>query len=200
MTTHKQCSKCKARKPVDEFHKNGKDNHGKTRYRSTCKPCEVERDKKKYQKKVTKRIASGERVKIPCKTVLEKQQPSFTLSCRKRGAWSMHHSGEEHPAYKHGYCKDPLYGTWIHMIQRCHNPDNPSYEHYGERGITVCLRWRESFEAFIKDMGEKPKESWSLDRVDNDKGYSPQNTRWASPKHQATNNRAQRYLEYKSER
>lgn len=86
------------------------------------------------------------------------------------------------------------------MIQRCHNPDNPSYEHYGERGITVCLRWRESFEAFVKDMGEKPKESWSLDRVDNDKGYTPQNTRWASPKQQATNNRAQRYLEYKDER
>lgn len=85
------------------------------------------------------------------------------------------------------------------MISRCHNPENPQYKDYGGRGITVCIRWRESFEAFCKDMGDKPEPSMSLDRVDNDKGYTKQNTRWATKKQQATNNRSNRWLEYRGE-
>ncbi|WP_197078612.1 hypothetical protein [Photobacterium gaetbulicola] len=105
-----------------------------------------------------------------------------------------------HPAYKHGHTKHHLFRTWLQMLNRCHNPRNPQYKDYGKRGITVCIRWRESFEAFCKDMGDKPEPSMSIDRVDNDKGYTKQNTRWATRKQQSTNNRSNRWLEYMGER
>lgn len=76
------------------------------------------------------------------------------------------------------------------MIQRCRNPNNPQWPDYGGRGITVCDRWQgpDGFPNFLTDMGEKPGPIYSLDRVDNDRGYMPDNCRWATP-HQQTHNR-----------
>ena len=90
---------------------------------------------------------------------------------------------------KHGLEKHPLYGTWSNMKQRCYNPNTPRYAHYGGRGITVCNEWRDSFPQFLSDMGERP-EGTSLDRIDVNGDYTPDNCRWATKIEQNLNRRA----------
>ncbi len=81
----------------------------------------------------------------------------------------------------------PLYKTWISMRVRCNNPNAHGYECYGGRGITVCDRW-DSFELFVEDMGVRPQ-GFTLDRINNDEGYSPDNCRWAAKATQLSNRR-----------
>jgi hypothetical protein len=79
------------------------------------------------------------------------------------------------------------------MIQRCEQPTHIGYKDYGGRGITVCKRWRESYAAFLADMGRKPSLKHSIDRYpDNDGDYEPGNCRWATAKEQSANQRARR--------
>lgn len=80
------------------------------------------------------------------------------------------------------------YKCWWAMLDRCYNPDSPDYRYYGARGIDVCARWRSSFKAFFEDMGPKPSEL-TIERVNNDRGYSPSNCIWAD---RSTQNRNQR--------
>lgn len=100
----------------------------------------------------------------------------------------------------HGMTGTPEYRTWAGMINRCTNPNEPGWDNYGGRGITVCPEWRNSFEQFFADMGPKPSPGFSLDRVDNNKGYSPSNCRWADPKTQARNTRKNRFVNFNGKR
>ena len=82
---------------------------------------------------------------------------------------------------------DPLYITWKNMRQRCNNPKYPQYSDYGGRGIKVCKEW-DDFKIFARDMGDRP-EGLSLDRKDNEKGYSKNNCRWTDRVTQRNNSR-----------
>lgn len=83
----------------------------------------------------------------------------------------------------------PEYQAWIGMRVRCNNPKARNFHDYGGRGITVCDKWNASFEAFRDDMGLRPSPDHSLDRIDNSKGYFPNNCRWATPSEQQSNRR-----------
>jgi hypothetical protein len=80
---------------------------------------------------------------------------------------------------KHGMYGTPEYNSWCAMKKRCYSPNGRSYKRYGGRGITVCDEWLASFEQFYKDMGRRPGPTYSVERLDNDKGYSPSNCVWA---------------------
>lgn len=86
--------------------------------------------------------------------------------------------------------KHPLYKAFHAMHARCNNPNHKYYDYYGGRGIKVCERWSglNGFPNFLKDMGDKP-EGYTIDRINNSAGYSPENCRWASKKQQILNTR-----------
>jgi len=97
---------------------------------------------------------------------------------------------------KHGHApevngkakRSPTYYSWEAMKKRCLYPKHIAYDRYAGRGITICDRWLESFENFLADMGERPKEL-TLDRIDNDGNYEPGNCRWATRSQQVLNQR-----------
>lgn len=100
--------------------------------------------------------------------------------------------------HRHGKSRSRVYKIWAGIKKRCLNPRNPAFKHYGGRGISICERWL-SFENFLADMGEPP-DGLSIDRIDNDKGYSPENCRWADWKTQHNNRRGNVIIEYNGER
>lgn len=88
----------------------------------------------------------------------------------------------------HGKSQTDIYRIWSSMITRCENPNSISYPKYGGSGVKVCAKWRDSFEAFAEDVGERPSKAHTLDRFPNRKGdYEPNNIRWATPKEQSRN-------------
>jgi hypothetical protein len=93
----------------------------------------------------------------------------------------------------------PLYKNWQQMRERCYNPKIEAFKRYGARGVKVCDRWNESFWAFIEDVGERPSPSHTIDRIDNDKGYGPDNFRWATKREQNLNTRRNRIVEWDGE-
>lgn len=98
---------------------------------------------------------------------------------------------------RHGKTRTPEYYSWCAMLARCYNTHLPHYGNYGGRGISVCQRWVNSFEAFIEDMGMKPSRTHSIGRIDNNGDYSPDNCRWETQYQQARNTRRNRLLTYK---
>jgi len=122
---------------------------------------------------------------------LESLRNSTTTQCRQ---CSYRQNGERitgtnHPQYTHGMTGSSLYAIWSSMKNRCYNPRQEHYADYGGRGIRIHQPWRESFEAFLGDVGLPPSPAHSLDRIDPDGNYEPDNVRWSTWVEQANNKR-----------
>lgn len=94
---------------------------------------------------------------------------------------------------KHGHArrgnKRPEYNVWLAMRSRCRNPANKDFHHYGGRGIRVCDSWANDYQAFARDMGPRPSDRHTIDRIDVDGDYAPGNCRWATWSQQRRNTR-----------
>lgn len=112
-----------------------------------------------------------------------------SCGCLKRELDKARKTRLVHGHARHGQPRSATYNSWIAMRVRCTDPTADSYADYGGRGITVCERWLNSFEAFLEDMGERPPGT-SIDRLDGSRGYEPGNCRWATAVEQNRNTRA----------
>lgn len=99
----------------------------------------------------------------------------------------------------HGRTKTPEYTIWCLMRRRCYDHNSQDFQNYGGRGIDVCESWRSSFAAFFADMGKRPSSRHSLERLDNERGYSPENCIWATAIQQQRNKRSNRLITYNDE-
>jgi len=107
---------------------------------------------------------------------------------------------EDHGESNNGTNPSPEYRVWAGLIRRCENPRDRNFGNYGGRGIRVCFQWRQSYRAFVADVGRRPSERHSIDRIDVNGNYEPGNVRWATKKVQARNVRNIRTVLVRGER
>lgn len=132
------------------------------------------------------------RVRCDCGTEFDTLQKNFLSGGNRRSCGCTNRK-----ATTHGKSNAPEYRHWVNMISRAENPNTPSFEHYGGRGIRVCEHWRSDFMNFYGDMGPRPSPKHSIDRIDVNGDYEPSNCRWASSRVQSRNKRTNRIIVFR---
>ena len=130
------------------------------------------------------RCACGKHKKLTPREFLQNRSCGCTKSALCKAAATIH-----------GASKTKLYGTWLRIRNRCYLKSDKAWKNYGGRGITVCKKWNNSFSAFAADMGPSYKTGLTIERVNNNKGYSPSNCAWIPLPAQARNRRSTRWLQ-----
>lgn len=129
---------------------------------------------------------------------------AFALNLRKGkttscGCYRRERSPLNRPADTHGQTHTAIYRIWGGIKTRCFNEHDHAYPRYGGRGVTMCVRWSESFENFRDDLGPRPSARHSVERVDNGRGYEPGNCVWATRREQARNMRTNVRIEFRGD-
>ena len=126
------------------------------------------------------------------------ESPSRVLSGHKKSCGCR----KKNKKRTHGAAADPFYHTWWSMMQRCYNPKHHNYHRYGKRGISVCEEWHDPavFVEWARNTAGEKNPNITIDRVNNNKGYSPDNCRWATKVEQSNNRRNTLVVEYNGEK
>lgn len=138
------------------------------------------------------------RCRCACGTERDVYQISL-LNGSSRSCGCLHREMMASLKTKHGLHASREYRVWADMVDRCRNPKSPGFENYGGRGIRVCPEWQKSFEAFYRDMGRRPSDAYSIERINNDQGYSARNCRWATRTEQSNNMRSTKRITFKGQ-
>jgi hypothetical protein len=150
-----------------------------------------------------RQYASGRRRMWVVQCVCGTKKTVFATDVKRgltRSCGCLHREMLQKEKTTHGRTGTPEYVAWAHIIQRCENPNNKSYGTYGGNGVRVCKDWRESFDQFFADMGERPSTEHSIDRIDPTGDYEPVNCRWLLNSKQSANRRTNIYVEHNGQR
>ena len=157
------------------------------------KECEPHITKGGHKRRVVLcRCVCGVEKRVQISSILNGSVKSCGCYSRKMSSERMKKQGT------HNMYRTPEYNIWMSMKKRCLNKSHKSYHLYGGRGISVCDKWM-GFSGFIEDVGLRPSKNHSLDRIDNNGNYEPQNVRWATRREQQRNKRNNRLITYNGE-